>query len=727
MNVDALARGSANGPIGVPRSRRPMLLVVDDQPVNIQVLYRALNHSYDILMATSGEQALALCAKRVPDLVLLDVIMPGMDGHEVCRRLKANSRTREVPVIFVTAIDEPAEETKGLELGACDYISKPISPAVVSARVRGHLALAESRALLAETLASTHRLNEELELRVAARTAELEKASKVADAANQAKGQLLANMSHEMRTPMNSILGMAYLAMQASPEPRVVGFLSHIQKAGQHLLGLIDDILDVSKCEAGRMALDIADFDVASVVARVAAHFSFAASENGLRLVDRVDPRLARAVRGDAMRLGQVLLNFVGNAVKFSDNGDVQIVVDVTSQDASGVQLHLAVSDNGIGIDTAQLPDLFQPFHQADVSSTRKYGGTGLGLAICRQLATLMGGTVGVDSEAGVGSTFWLDVRLDWALGAAELQPVPARLPTTSTMPSLHARRILVVDDNAINRLVASELLDAVGATVVEASDGGDALAQMKIQAFDIVLMDVQMPVMDGLEATRRIRLDPALAGTLVVAMTANAGRAAETSCRDAGMDAYITKPVEPAVFYRTLTQLVGPRPLASSIVNRKRAAAPSPVQALADGGPTSRLDLAEVSDPSVIDLSILLATLGGNIDKAKKYALLFCSTTADTLLELQTAIRSSDRAMVAMLCHRAKSPARTVGAMAFADLCLSLESSAETAEMAALRFAAGSLESLLRRITEAVNRAVGAELHAAMPASHTGDSPCLQ
>ena len=719
-------------------------------------------------MATRGAQAVQMCRKHLPDLVLLDVVMPGMDGHEVCRQLKADPVTRDIPVVFVTAHDDTDMETLGLELGAVDFIVKPINPAVVRARVKTHLGFSRLSALLAATLESaaagllvtdpkgcvshfnppflamwdltpelmgpcrdstavvdlmqaraldpeSHRrrldaalacdapqqhfdaielpgdrylerqirsfringspaghvlsfrdvtehrraaaqlqaLNETLESRVRLRTAELESAVQRADAANQAKSAFLSNMSHEIRTPLNGVIGLAHLALKAAPDERQRDYLEKIQGAGAHLLGIVNDILDFSKIDAGKLQLDEADFVLTELLAAVVSQMGSAAQQKGVRLVFQTDPSLAARFHGDALRIRQVLLNFVGNAIKFSAEGEV--LVRAMKPDGGAPGLRCEIQDQGPGLTALQAAGLFQSFHQADPSTTRRHGGTGLGLAICRQLATLMGGEVGVRSEPGVGSTFWFNVSLREA-GHRVAAP-----PAGPDLGVIRGARILVVDDNPLNLLVAMELLQDLGARVDPAANGRQAVDAVRLHPFDCVLMDLQMPVLDGLQATRLLHALPKARSVPVIALTANAGKEDRARCLDAGMVDFISKPFNPARLYEVVAHWLG-------------VARPA------------------VPDAPAIDLGVLSNNVAGNPQRMRRYAAMFRDAIPQALEELQHALASADLSALADLGHRLKASARMVGAIGFADLCLALE---ELRDKGSLEQAAGIIQAM--------------------------------
>ncbi|MBQ5947231.1 CHASE domain-containing protein, partial [Massilia sp. ST3] len=485
---------------------------------------------------------------------------------------------------------------------------------------------------------------------------ELHQLKAQADAASKAKSDFLSNMSHEIRTPMNSIIGMTHLALQGAPDPRQRDYLEKIHHSGQHLLGIINDILDFSKIEAGMLKLDQVSFMLDSLMRNVETQLGQAAAAKGLGFDVDIAPELMRPLRGDPLRLGQVLLNFAGNAVKFSYRGRIALRVRLERAFGPEVLLRFEVRDQGIGIEPQAARNLFTPFQQADGSATRRHGGTGLGLAISRQLAELMGGTAGVDSSPGLGSTFWFTARLgldDTAGGTgAGLGAAPA-----TQSARLDGCAVLLVEDNPFNQQVARELLEQAGAAVVVANQGEEALAAMAGQRFDCVLMDVQMPVMDGLEATRRIRANPRLADTLVVAMTANAGVDDRTRCLEAGMNEFLTKPVVPELLAATIARCLG---RTSAPVPDVATVNPAASMAAAAGG--------------LLDMAQLGVTSSGDRAKMRKYAFMFLEAAREALPEIDAALAAGDLELAARVGHRIKSSARAVGARDFGAVCEDLE-----------------------------------------------------
>jgi CheY-like chemotaxis protein/HPt (histidine-containing phosphotransfer) domain-containing protein len=404
-----------------------------------------------------------------------------------------------------------------------------------------------------------------------------------------------------------------------------------------------------------------------------------------------------------------VLLNFAGNAVKFSERGRITLRARLARAFGPEVLVRFEVEDRGIGIDAAALPHLFTPFQQADQSATRRHGGTGLGLAISRQLAELMGGEVGVVSTLGEGSTFWFTARLalDDAAGARSGTMLGAGLGAAPApaQARLDDCAVLLVEDNPFNQQVARELLEQSGAAVEVANNGQEALAAMVDRRFDCVLMDVQMPVMDGLEATRRIRRDPALQHTLVVAMTANAGVDDRARCLAAGMNEFLAKPVVPELLAATIARCLG------------RTTAPVADVAMAGAmqrAPGSAAGAGQGGQGEVLDLASLASTAGGDTERMRKYVFLFLDTARENLAGIDAALAGGDLTHTASLAHQLKSAARAIGAASFGAICEDLEAQPKRAPRlgaagtAQARALAARLRALLIRIEREVSTQFG-------------------
>ena len=495
------------------------ILVMDDSQASLDLIKNILTDE-DLVIATarSGASALKKARANPFDLILLDIVMPDIDGFGVLKELRKHRLTKNVPVIFITAKNDEENTIRGFEAGAMDYVAKPFNDAELKARIRNHLELKRSKEKLV-------------------------KAKEEAERNSRFKSEFLANMSHEIRTPISGILGVVDLLKGTKLNHEQEDFLNIIESSTDLLLTIINDILDLSKIEAGKMTLEAIPFDVWKNLKEVIALFRQRAHEKGLTIDLKIDDSVPTVLIGDTVRIKQIFMNLISNAIKFTNKGGVTVSLRAEESKPDEILLYSSIKDTGVGIDTESREKLFNAFAQADVSTTRKHGGTGLGLAISRNLTGLMGGYIGVDSEPGEGSDFYFTLRLKKG------QEDQLKEKSTGVKDDEIIKqdfKILLVEDNAINQKVSTMLIKQLDQKVELAENGRVALEKAKEKEYDLIFMDLHMPLMDGYEATQRIRKEEKEKGrkpSYIAAVTANAVTEDKEKCFEVGMDDYISKP----------------------------------------------------------------------------------------------------------------------------------------------------------------------------------------
>ena len=525
------------------------ILIVDDRIENLIALEILLaDFDIEIVRALSGFEALTQTFNNDFALAIMDVQMPEMDGFETVKLLRKAKSTKHLPVIFVSAIyKENIHIIKGIESGGVDFIVKPLNKEVLCGKVKIFIELYEHRTKLEELVAQqTKDLVEEINVR-----REAEKRLKIqkekAEAATHAMSIFLASMSHEIRTPMNGIIGMSNLLKETSLNIEQKELVDIIHLSGNNLITIINDILDFSKIESDQVELENIEFDLHKLVDEIFKLLQIRANEGRIKLVKKISPAVQKFIKGDPIRLKQILINLLNNAIKFTDKGTVTLKLNVREKSNEKIKLYFEVIDTGIGISADGKKNLFNVFKQSDSSITRKYGGTGLGLAISKNLSKLMGGEIGVESELGKGSDFWFTAVFDRVKQSFVKLDENQNVITSQEIKKMN---LLLAEDNVINQKVAVFNLQKFGHEIDIAENGKIAVEKFKENKYDAILMDIYMPEMNGIEATEEIRKiekeNNVSKGISIIAMTANALKGDREKLLARGMNDYISKPFKP-------------------------------------------------------------------------------------------------------------------------------------------------------------------------------------
>ena len=513
------------------------LLLVDDEPEITGFLQMLLDDKFYVThTAASADEALGIVESNEIDILITDIRMPGKNGIELMA--EAKKKKPDLQCMILTGHGDLENVREAMRLGAIDFIRKPIRFEEVERAVLEGM----SRIQLINELKIKQEKLEEANKQLCA-------AKNEADVANLTKSEFLANMSHEIRTPLNGVLGMTELLFTTGLTAKQQELAEMLCTAGKSLLDLVNDFLDISKIESGKLELESMDFNLRDLVKEIITQMTPSAMAKGVSLSCDIENHVYSMVRGDFKRISQIFLNLVSNGVKYTNEGSVEIKVRIESEDTASILLHCAINDTGIGIVPEAQDKIFDAFSQADSSITRRFGGTGLGLSIVQHLVAMMGGEVGLKSEPGTGSTFWFTARLE----KVKNQDMSENMITETIEQfayfdkSFAEKKILLVEDNFINQQVALELLKLYGCEVVVAGDGREALQYfVQDSHFDLVLMDCHMPEMDGFTATAEIRKkerQAAIKHVPIVAMTARAMNGDREKCFEAGMDDYLSKP----------------------------------------------------------------------------------------------------------------------------------------------------------------------------------------
>jgi len=536
------------------------ILLVDDLPENLFALELILsNDNYICVKAHSGNEALKILLHEQDfAIILMDVQMPGMDGFETVELIRGIETLKHIPIIFLTAsMDNSMHIFKGYQAGAVDYMIKPLIPEILKAKVAVLVDLyKKTRELLVQreemkTLYGDATVQKRIMAELTEAKSKAETATRIAEDAMKAKQQFLSNMSHEIRTPMNAIIGFTKIILKTDLSVKQKEYLDAIKASSDGLLVLINDILDLAKVDAGKMTFEQTPFKMEFSISTMHQVFDLKIKEKNLDLVKEYDNKIPVVLIGDSVRLHQILLNLLSNAIKFTAKGKITVTVRLLNEDKEKAAIEFAITDTGTGIPEDKLESIFENFQQATSSTSSTFGGTGLGLAICKQLVEKQGGTISVKSKVNEGSTFSFTLIFQKTNGESEKEIGAVKLDK-----EIKDIKILVVEDIKLNQLLMRTILDDFKFKYDIADNGKIAIEKLQTETYDIILMDLQMPVMNGFEATVYIR-NTMNSKIPIIALTADVTTVDVEKCKAVGMNDYVSKPLDERVLYTKIIEML--------------------------------------------------------------------------------------------------------------------------------------------------------------------------
>jgi signal transduction histidine kinase len=531
--------------------KQKKIIVVDDNPENLAALRNTLKDLYEVYPSPSAAKMFNFLEHiEPPDLILLDVEMPEMNGYEAIMKLKSETQYKDIPVIFLTSMSDTQSEMDGLRLGAVDYIRKPFVTPLLLQRIKTHLSLIEQQTEIKHLLELK---TKEVSLR--------EKAELEALNASRAKGEFLSHMSHEIRSPLNAVIGMINIATDAEDVETIKNYLGKARSASKFVLGVINDILDMSKIEANKLELSYDEFDFGKMMAHIVDVISVRSGEKHQNLAVNVNANIPQFLIGDELRLSQVITNLLTNAVKFTpENGNITLNAEKTEGAGGEITVRIEVADSGIGISPEQQKKLFTSYNQADSGISKNFGGTGLGLAISKRIVELMQGAIWIESELNKGAKFIFTIKVKEGAQNAEKAPSAG---SQEAGFNFREYAILAAEDMDFNREILAKYLAKTGVSIDFAENGKAAVSIFTEHPdkYNLILMDVHMPEMTGDEAARAIRaLElPRAKDIPIIAMTADVFKEDIDKCLSAGMNDYIAKPIVPKNIYAALGKYLLP------------------------------------------------------------------------------------------------------------------------------------------------------------------------